>query len=128
MISSIQKRTISFFVVIALTLGIFVALPSGGVVYADAKSEACAAIGDSKCSGGTSSVQTLIKNIINVLSAIGGIIAVIMVIIGGFKFVTSGGDSNASASARNTIIYALVGLIIIAFAQIIVQFVLQRIG
>lgn len=126
MISSIQKRTISFFVVIALTLGIFVALPSGGVVYADAKSEACAAIDG--CDGGTSSVQTLIKNIINVLSAIGGIIAVIMVIIGGFKFVTSGGDSNASASARNTIIYALVGLVIIAFAQIIVQFVLQRIG
>ncbi len=126
MISSIQKRTISILVVLALILGLLVVLPSSSTVYADAKSEACAAIDG--CGGGTSSVQTLIKNIINTLSAIGGIIAVIMVIIGGFKFVTSGGDSNASASARNTIIYALVGLIIIAFAQVIVQFVLQRIG
>ncbi len=72
-------------------------------------------------------VEGLIKNIINTLSLLVGAICVIMVIIGGFKFVTSAGDSNATTSARNTVLYALVGLIIVAFAQIIVQFVLQRV-
>lgn len=75
-----------------------------------------------------SKVEGLIKNIINTLSVLVGAICVIMVIIGGFKFVTSGGDSNATTSARNTVLYALVGLIIVAFAQVIVQFVLQRVA
>ncbi len=79
-----------------------------------------------KCSS-VSNVEKLIKNIINTLSLLVGAICVIVIIIGGFKFVTSGGDSNATTSARSTVLYALVGLVIVAFAQVIVQFVLQRI-
>lgn len=74
-----------------------------------------------------SSIESLVKTIINVFSAIVGSIAVIMIIIGGFKYVTSGGDSNSVGSAKNTILYAIVGLVIVVFAQIIVRFVLQRI-
>ncbi len=72
------------------------------------------------------SVQNLIKRIINTLSVIVGAICVIMIIIGGFRYVTSAGESNSVSGAKNTILYAIVGLIIVAFAQIIVQFVLQR--
>ncbi len=72
-------------------------------------------------------LEKLISNIINVISAIVGAVAVIMIIIGGFKYVTSGGDSNSVSGAKNTILYAIVGLVIVAFAQIIVRFVLQRI-
>lgn len=75
---------------------------------------------------GSGPLETLIKNIINVLSAIVGAICVVMIIIGGFRYVTSGGDSNNVSGAKNTILYAIVGLIIVAFAQVIVQFVLQR--
>ncbi len=71
-------------------------------------------------------IEDLIKTIINVFSAIVGSISVIMIIIGGFRYITSGGDSNSVGGAKNTILYAIVGLIIVAFAQIIVQFVLQR--
>ena len=74
----------------------------------------------------SSKLEGLIATVINVLSAIGGSVAVIMIIIGGFKYVTSGGDSNSVSSAKNTVLYGLVGLVIIAFAQIIVQFVLER--
>jgi len=74
-----------------------------------------------------SGIENLIKTILNVLSAIVGAIAVIMIIIGGFRYVTSAGDSNAASSARNTILFAIVGLIIVAFAQIIVRFVLEKI-
>lgn len=77
-------------------------------------------------SGEGTKVQNLISNIINVISVIVGAVAVIMILFGGFRFVTAGGDTNAVSSAKNTIVYAIVGLIIVAFAQVIVRFVLQR--
>ncbi len=73
-------------------------------------------------------LNTLIKTIVNLLSVLVGIVAVIMVIVGGFKYITSGGDSNRVSSAKNTIIYALIGLVIVALAQLIVRFVLSKVG
>ncbi len=55
-----------------------------------------------------------------------GIASVFMIMIGGFKYVTSSGDPGNIQSAKNTIIYALVGLAIAALAQTIVVFVLQQ--
>jgi hypothetical protein len=49
-----------------------------------------------------------------------------MLIIGGFRYITSGGNSEGIGKAKNTIIYAIIGLIIVALAQIIVQFVLNK--
>lgn len=75
----------------------------------------------------TTKVNDTIAFVINIMSIIGGIIAVIMLIVGGFKFLTSQGESAQVASARNTIIYSIVGLVVIALAQVIVQFVLYKI-
>ena len=55
-----------------------------------------------------------------------GVVVLIMVIYGGFEFVTSGGDSAKSAKGRNTVFYALIGLVIVALAQVIVKFVLKK--
>ncbi len=77
-------------------------------------------------SGSSNKLEGLIRTIINVFSAIVGAISVIMIIIGGFRYITSGGSSEGVGGAKNTILYAIVGLIIVAFAQVIVQFVLQR--
>lgn len=73
-----------------------------------------------------SSLNGIIKTIVNVFSIIVGVIAVIMIIVGGFKYITSGGDSGKVGSAKNTIIFAIVGLIIVALAQFIVHFVLNQ--
>lgn len=75
---------------------------------------------------GESKLDRLIKQIVNVFSVIVGIVAVIMIIWGGFRYITSGGDSGNVSAAKNIIIYALVGLVIVAFAQIIVRFVLGK--
>ncbi|MBC7707772.1 hypothetical protein H7Y63_00940 [Polaromonas sp.] len=78
--------------------------------------------------GGTASVSGLYKlaaNVVNIFSIIVGIIAVLMIIFGGFKYITSGGDSGNVSGAKNTLIYAIVGLIIVALAQFIVRFVLN---
>lgn len=71
-------------------------------------------------------VNNLVTTIINIFSVIVGIVAVIMIIYGGFKYITSGGDSGNISGAKNTILFAIVGLIIVAMAQIIVRFVLAR--
>lgn len=88
------------------------------------------AAGDAKgCDGATTAsadgLYTLAANVVNIFSIIVGIIAVIMIIFGGFKYITSGGDSGNVSGAKNTLIYAIVGLIIVALAQFIVRFVLN---
>ena len=71
-------------------------------------------------------IENVIKTVINIFSAIVGAVSIIMIILGGFKYITSSGDSNNISSAKNTILYAIVGLVVVAFAQVIVQFVLER--
>ncbi len=68
----------------------------------------------------------LIKTIINIVSIIVGVVAVIMIIVGGLKYITSGGESSNVSSAKNTIIYAIIGLVIVALAQFVVRFVLEK--
>ncbi len=74
------------------------------------------------------SFTQLLSKIINILSLLVGAVAVIMIIVGGFRYVTSAGNDSATAGAKKTILYALVGLIIVAVAQVIVHFVLNTIA
>lgn len=73
-------------------------------------------------------VNNIVALIINILSWLVGVISVIMVIWGGFKYITSGGDSNKVTSAKNTILYALIGLVIVVLAQVIVIFVINQVS
>ena len=50
-----------------------------------------------------------------------------LIIYGGFKYISSGGDSGKVTEAKNTIIYAVIGLVVVALAQFIVQFVLNKV-
>ena len=72
-------------------------------------------------------VNSIIVTVINIFSLVVGVISVIMIIIGGLKYITSGGDSGNVTSAKNTILYAVIGLVIVALAQIIVRFVLAQV-
>jgi cytochrome bd-type quinol oxidase subunit 2 len=70
-------------------------------------------------------VNNLIRTIVNILSIIVGVVAVIMIIIAGLRYVTSGGSDEAVKGAKNTILYAIIGLVVVALAQLIVHFVLH---
>ena len=76
---------------------------------------------------GAQKIQDIVTLIINIFSVIVGIVAVIMILVGGFKYITSGGDSGNISSAKNTIVYAVIGLIIVALSQFIVKFVLNKV-
>jgi hypothetical protein len=71
-------------------------------------------------------VSKLGHKVVNLFSLIIGVIAIIMIIYGGFRYITSGGASERVGNAKNTLIYAIVGLIIVALAQVIVHFVLNQ--
>lgn len=72
-----------------------------------------------------SNFNDLMTRVINIFSIVVGSISVIMIIIGGFRYIISAGDSNNVTGAKNTILYAIVGLVIVLFSQIIVRFVLK---
>ena len=78
--------------------------------------------------GGSSSTATLQVNdivlaVVNWLLFAVGVVSVIMLIVGGIKYATSAGDSNKVTSAKNTIMYAIIGLAVAVLAFAIVGFV-----
>jgi cytochrome bd-type quinol oxidase subunit 2 len=107
-----------------------------GVASADIQDELCqgvdAAADTSNCDNGTTDtngtnvVEDLAKKITSIFSVIVGAVSIIMIIYAGFRYITSGGESGKVGSAKTTLIYALVGLVIVALAQLIVRFVLTQ--
>lgn len=71
-------------------------------------------------------IDEIVTQVINILSLAVGVVAVVMIIVGGLRYITSGGDSGNVTGAKNTILYAVVGLIVVALAQVIVRFVVNR--
>lgn len=69
----------------------------------------------------------IIIKVTKIIAEITGVAAIIMIIVGGIEFVTSGGEANSVAQAKNTIIYALVGLVVILISSTLIAFVVDRI-
>lgn len=74
-----------------------------------------------------SDLMGTLNTVINVIIAVVGFVAVIMIILGGISFITSQGDTSKVTKARNTILYGVVGLVIALLAFAIVNFVLTNI-
>jgi predicted permease len=128
---------------IVASAALMVAVPAAVPVAVHAQGAGCnsnitqnIAIGASKSSGnnidctgtnvGGDSLANLASKIVNLFSIIVGAVAIIMIIYGGFRYITSGGESGRVGNAKNTLIYAIIGLIIVALAQLIVHFVLNQ--
>jgi len=75
--------------------------------------------------GGPASFGEIISIVTNLLLGIAGSIAVIFIIVGGIQYATSAGDDNRVQSAKNTILNAVIGLVITVMAYAIVNFILN---
>ena len=75
---------------------------------------------------GETQVNGIIKTIVEVLLTAVGVISIIMIVIGGIMFALSSGDAQKAVKARNTVLYAVVGLAVSLFASAIVNFVFNR--
>ncbi len=76
---------------------------------------------------GGATLEVRIGTVTSILLFIIGAISVIMIIVGGIKYVVSNGDSGKVKAAKDTIMYAVVGLVIALLAYAIVSFVLTNV-
>ncbi len=71
-----------------------------------------------------SATSTTLHSVLQIFFAVLAALAVLFVVIGGLRYTASGGDPKAMQEAKNTILYAVVGLIVAILAEVIVTFVL----
>jgi hypothetical protein len=95
-------------------------------VSAQPADEIQSGIDDITPSGGGGDLAGSLETVVNILLFIIGAVSVIMLVIGGFRYVLSGGDQNAVTSAKNTILYAIIGVVVALLAYAIVNFVLDQ--
>ena len=80
------------------------------------------------CGTETSVVGNTAVNIINIFLYVVGVVAVIMIIYGGFLFMTSSGDAGKVAKAKSVLLYAVIGLVVTVLAYAIVKFVIGQVS
>lgn len=122
-----MKKVAKSILQIITAIGATVTLGAGKVMASTVREGAEAARADDMPENlfGIDGTLTRITNI--ALYAV-GIISVIMLIYGGIRYITSGGDSKKVTDAKNTVLYAIIGLVIAILAYAIVNFVLNAMG
>ena len=126
---SIKKIMLSFAAAAIVALGT-VGIAQQPAYAACTSAKDCITDGVDGAGGNTAGnkrpIGTIIKSIVNALLFLLGAVAVIMIIIGGIKYTVSNGDSSQVSSAKNTIFYAVIGLIVAMMAYAIVNFVITK--
>lgn len=110
---------------LALNIGVFMVsfAPVSAVNVID---DACTIDPNSViCKNKDDSIQPIINTVVDTLLFVIGIIAVIMIVIGGIRYTLSAGESKAVNDAKNTILYAVIGLAVSFSAYAIVHWVLR---
>jgi hypothetical protein len=134
------------FKIFAANLIIFIPLLFASVAVVNAQTDttnklfgACAQAPNSPACAGKNTtgnpVVRVIRTAANIIALITGIVAVIMIILGGLKYITAGGgvpgqrsgDPSSVRDARNMIMYAIVGLVVVALAWAITRFITDRV-
>jgi hypothetical protein len=123
-----MKKLSTLIATFALLAGITAPLAVAAPALASNESALCEGSGgtwrNNKCeSADGRTVTGTLQQITDVLIFLIGAIAVIMIIIGGLRYVTSAGDQAALTGAKNTILYSIVGLIVAFMAYAIVRFI-----
>lgn len=129
-----MKRFITAFTL--LFMGITMILSAQSFAAVDVLQQPCEGVTDSTLcddnkpqtlqNNGIFGKDGIVRKATSLVLILVGIASVIMIIIGGFKYVISSGDSNAINSAKNTILYAVIGLVVALLAQAILVFVIGK--
>lgn len=106
-----------------LGIGLFAAAPAGAInVFKDCPEGSTTAV----CQAKDDTVQGPVRTVISTLLVAVGIVSVIMIIVGGIRYVLSNGDASRIKSAKDTILYSVVGLVVAMLAYAIVNFVVRQ--
>lgn len=129
-----MKRIALVIASLSVLLGVMTPAVASASVFDGSKEAVCGGIAlddTSSCStvaAGKKDPNSIIKMALQIFSAIVGVIAVVVIIISGVKYITSGGDSGKTAQAKDTLLYAVIGLVVALLAQVIVQLVINKVA
>ena len=129
MSNKLKSILISTLMVAVMVFGVSIIYQTGNTEIAGAINSEITS-GMNATSAGTSTptdANVVIKNVTNTMFFIIGAVSVIMLIYGGIRYTTSGGNANSVTAAKNTVIYSIVGLVISILAYAIVNFVVTNI-
>jgi hypothetical protein len=124
-----MKKLRNIIMILGIALGVGVLAPAVSANAASVIADQCAGVTDSAvCKDQNNKPNDLIAKIVNTLLFIVGGLSVITIIVGGIFYTTSNGDSGRVTMAKNTITYAIVGLVVSFLAFAIVNFVIAKFG
>lgn len=122
-----MKKITLFIATLAIVLGVSGSLLASDTALAVNVFDQCAGNADSAvCKSQGDSATSMVQIVINLLLYVLGIIAVIMIVVGGIRYTTSNGNASQIKEAKDTILYSVVGLIVAMLSFAIVNFVLGR--
>lgn len=127
-----KKALQALLLVPVLALGVSFIAPHEGAVAVDCGDGNLSISSGADCARGEEQPENLFGTggifqvVTNILLFLIGAISVIMLIIGGIRYVVSGGDSTAVSAAKNTILYAIVGILVAFLAYAAVNFVITQ--
>ena len=116
-------KNIILSILVALSMS-FMAVPA--LAADSAFEDACSNSDSSLCQDQSTDIGDIVKTIVNTLLYVLGAVCVIVIIIGGVFYVTSMGNASSVEKAKNTILYAVVGLVVALLAYAIVNFVIGK--
>jgi len=124
-----MKKLTSLIIAAVAALGVIAAplVPAtvNASTPADDISKGIQAAGGSSSQASGDDFNKSLKRIVDVMLFLLGAIAVIMIIIGGIRYATSNGDASGTKAAKDTILYAVIGLVVAIMAYAIVNFVVS---
>ena len=101
-------------------------------LFADATIPVCSDPNQPGCvsipHGDSVTASNLLTNSLNIVYFILGLVAVVIIIISGYQFLTSNGEPEKAAKARQGILYAVIGLVVVVCAFAITNFIFGRVG
>ena len=77
---------------------------------------------------GASDANVAVGGLLNLVYLVAGMVAVIVIILAGFSYVTSRGNAEKTKQARNSIMGALIGIVIIMSAFVVTQFIIRGVS
>ncbi|MFZ2545319.1 MAG: hypothetical protein WAW80_05055 [Candidatus Saccharimonadales bacterium] len=83
---------------------------------------------DLNLTGGDTIQANDIQSLLGTVYMVAGMVAIVVIVIGGVRYVTSGGEASNIKAAKDSILYAVIGLIVVIMASAITNFVLSNVG
>ena len=116
------------FLFVVLVVSLFLAVPAGMSHAACGDPTSSGVVGGISCGSSPISATDGVQRAINLLLYLVCVISLIVVIVGALRYVLSGGNPQATNAAKDTILYAVIGLVVALLAYAIVNFVLTNFG